>query len=113
MVDMIVKTDVVEHQVFRMNGSAKHGGIKRMRKRKRKVFALIEQLACLKTSMLFFARNFEVPFTNNAAERTIKNLKSKSNVAGNFRSDDGECWYLKSILISTQQENMELTPLKL
>ena len=28
-VDIIVKTDVVEHQVFRMNGCAKHGGMHR------------------------------------------------------------------------------------
>ena len=55
----------------------------------------IERLAQLKDSMLLFARNFEVPFTNNAAERTIRNLKSKSKVAGNFRSDDGARWYLK------------------
>ncbi|MDY5683929.1 MAG: hypothetical protein SPG48_10265 [Treponema sp.] len=46
-VDIIVKTDVVEHQVLRMNDSAKHGGIKRVRTRKGKVLALIEQLACL------------------------------------------------------------------
>ena len=69
--------------------------IKRGRKKKGKVPALIERLAQLKDSMLLFARNFEVPFTNNAAERTIRNLKSKSKVAGNFRSDDGARWYLK------------------
>ena len=37
------------------------------RKKKGKVLALIERLAQLKDSMLLFARNFEVPFTNNAA----------------------------------------------
>ena len=42
--------------------------IKRGRKKKGKVLALIERLAQLKDSMLLFARNFEVPFTNNAAE---------------------------------------------
>jgi len=69
--------------------------IKRGRKKKGKVLALVERLASLKDSMLLFAKNFEVPFTNNAAERTIRNLKSKSKVAGNFRSDDGARWYLK------------------
>lgn len=69
--------------------------IKRGRKKKGKVLALIERLAQLKDSMLLFARNFQVPFTNNATERTIRNLKSKSKVAGNFRSDDGARWYLK------------------
>ena len=38
--------------------------IKRGRKKKGKVLALIERLAQLKDSMLLFARNFEVPFTN-------------------------------------------------
>ena len=69
--------------------------IKRGRKKKGKVLALVERLAELKDSMLLFVRNFEVPFTNNAAEQTIRNLKSKSKVAGNFRSDDGAGWYLK------------------
>lgn len=191
-VDIIVKTDVVEHQVFRMNGCAKHGGMHRgefsegvnayiqygqnlssllvnlsmdgmsadhlhktigrmfdiplstgtiinklekcaglvsplMDRIKEKIvqgpvahfdetgirvegktkwvhsssnrdftyLTLSDKLAKLKDSMLLFARNFEVPFTNNAAERTIRNLKSKSKVAGNFRSDDGARWYLK------------------
>ena len=38
--------------------------IKRGRKKKGKVLALIERLDQLKDSMLLFARNFEVPFTN-------------------------------------------------
>ena len=69
--------------------------VKRGRKKKGKVLALIERLASLKDSMLLFVRNFEVPFTNNSAEQTIRNLKSKLKVAGNFRSDDGAKWYLK------------------
>lgn len=69
-------------------------GVKRGRKKRGKVLAIIERLACLKDSMLLFVRNFEVPFTNNSAEQTIRNLKSKSKVAGNFRSDDGAKWYL-------------------
>jgi len=56
---------------------------------------LIERLSSLKDSMLLFARNFDVPFTNNSAEQTVRNLKSKVKVAGNFRSDDGAEWYLK------------------
>lgn len=68
--------------------------VKRGRKKRGKVLALIERLACLKDSMLLFVRNFEVPFTNNSAEQTIRNLKSKLKVAGNFRSDDGAKWYL-------------------
>ena len=32
---------------------------------------------------------------NKFLQRTIRNLKSKSKVEGNFRSDDGARWYLK------------------
>ena len=32
---------------------------------------------------------------NKFLQRTIRNLKSKSKVAGNFLSDDGARWYLK------------------
>ena len=32
---------------------------------------------------------------NKFLQRTIRNLKSKSKVAGNFRSDDGARWHLK------------------
>ena len=32
---------------------------------------------------------------NKFLQRTIRNLKSKSKFAGNFRSDDGARWYLK------------------
>ena len=142
-IDVIVKTDVVEHRAYRMNACVMEGGmpkgefpegvnayirtppplnyldyydlkydeiiriareenpppvsaeVKRGRKKKGKVLSLIERLAGLKDAMLLFARNFAVPFTNNAAEQTIRNLKSKIKVAGNFRSDDGAGWHLK------------------
>ena len=32
---------------------------------------------------------------NEFLQKTIRNLKSKSKVAENFRSDDGARWYLK------------------
>jgi len=69
--------------------------VKRGIKKKGKVLALVCRLENLKDSLLLFARDFSVPFSNNSAERTIRNLKSKTKVAGNFRSDEGAEWYLK------------------
>jgi len=69
--------------------------IKRGRKKKGKVLALVARLEEYKDSLLLFANKFEVPFSNNLAEQTIRNLKSKGKVAGCFRSDEGAVWYLK------------------
>ena len=68
---------------------------KRGRKKKGKVLCLIERLEKHKDSVLLFARNPSVPFTNNIAEQSVRNLKVKVKVAGCFRSKDGAKWYLK------------------
>lgn len=70
-------------------------GQKRGRKKKGRVLALVDRLAGLKDSMLLFSRDFQVPFTNNAAEQSLRNLKTKMKFFGCFRSDEGASWYLK------------------
>lgn len=68
---------------------------KRGRKKKGKVLCLIERLEKHKDSVLLFARNPSVPFSNNIAEQSVRNLKVKVKVAGCFRSEEGAKWYLK------------------
>ena len=45
--------------------------------------------------ILDLSRDFQVPFTNNAAEQITRHLKCKAMLAGNFHSDAGASWYLK------------------
>jgi len=50
---------------------------------------LLERFIEYRTEIIRFADNFDVPFTNNQAERDIRNAKIKVKVAGCFRSVDG------------------------
>lgn len=90
-----LKYDEFLEQAERENPVPAVTGIKRGRRKKGRVLALAARLKEYKDSLLLFAENFEVPFSNNLAEQTIRNLKSKGKVAGCFRSDDGARWYLK------------------
>ena len=67
---------------------------KRGRKRKGKSLSLIDRLNNYKDAALLFIYNFDVPFTNNMAERSIRFLKIKAKVAGCFRSEEGADYYL-------------------
>jgi len=42
-----------------------------------------------KESVLRFARESEVPFTNNQAERDIRPIKVKQKMSGGFRAQSG------------------------
>ena len=50
---------------------------------------LLERFIKYRTEITRFAHNFAVPFTNNQAERDIRNAKVKMKVSGGFRSDYG------------------------
>ena len=67
---------------------------KRGRKKKGKERALIERLRRLKDSVCLFVHDFAVPFTNNQAERDVRNVKTKTKIAGSFRTEDGVQDYL-------------------
>jgi len=63
---------------------------------------LLERFIRYRTEITRFAHDFAVPFTNNQAERDIRNAKVKMKVSGGFRSDNGAKNFAKiSSVIST------------
>ena len=68
---------------------------KRGRIAKGKVICLLERLRDYKGDILLFARDWQVPFTNNEAERTIRFSKVKQKVSGCFRTKEGADDYMK------------------
>lgn len=67
---------------------------KRGRKKLGKEGALINRMRMFKDGLLMFLTDFMVPFDNNQAERDFRNVKTKTKVAGSFRSQDGAQSYL-------------------
>ncbi len=74
----------------------------RGRPKKTKGRNLAERLEKYQEEVLRFAREDEVPFTNNQAERDFRHVKGKMKVAGCFRSGHGAHYYaLLQSLFST------------
>ena len=68
---------------------------KRGRKKKGKALALAERLYALMASVCPFACIFSVPFDNNESERSIRMIKTKTEVSSCFRCNKDAQDYLK------------------
>ena len=68
---------------------------KRGRPGKGKAVCLLERFRDYKADILRFATNWDVPFTNNEAERSIRFSKVKQKVSGCFRTEDGAKDYMQ------------------
>lgn len=81
---------------------------KRGRKKLGKEGALINRMRTYKDGFLMFLDDFTVPFDNNQAERDFRNVKTKTKVAGSFRSQYGAQSYLDvmSFLITARKNGV-------
>lgn len=81
--------------------TGKRGKLKKTKQRN-----FIESLLEYKASVLAFLFDFQVPFSNNLAERDLRMFKVKDKVSGTFRSRHGaECFARIRGYISTARKN--------
>lgn len=103
--EIISQYDCILKQGIRQEPKAQRIG-KRGRESKSKGLNLIERLQKHKTSVLEYAFNPIIPFTNNQAERDLRHCKIKLKVSGCFRSLQGAIFYARIISgISTLRKN--------
>lgn len=71
---------------------------------------LPKRLSEFKEQHLLFLENFDVPFTNNQAERDLRGIKTKIKVSGGFRSESGGQAYadIKSYVSTLRKQNMNV-----
>lgn len=97
--DRIIKQGIKEEPIPSKNG-------KRGREKKSKGLNLLNRLLEHKSSVLAFAFNKEIPFTNNQAERDLRHCKTKIKIAGCFRTINGAKHYARiSSFTSTLRKN--------
>jgi len=64
-------------------------GFSGLKETKGKTFSLLERLQKLESAVLAFAADFDVDFTNNVSEVSLRNLKVALHVAGQFKTMAG------------------------
>jgi transposase-like protein len=71
---------------------------------------LPKRLSEFKERHLLFLENFDVPFTNNQAERDLRGIKTKIKVSGGFRSLEGGKAYadIKSYVSTLRKQNLNV-----
>ena len=83
----------------------RRGKLKRTKERN-----LLERLKKYKESVLLFATEAEVPFTNNQAERDIRPTKVKQKTSGGFRATSGPESYsrIHSFISTLRKQNRQV-----
>ena len=68
---------------------------------------LVKRMIKYKNEHLHFAQNFNIPFTNNDAERPLRMIKAKKKISGCFRSVNGANAYvtIMSVIQNTLLSN--------
>lgn len=83
------KYDELISEGFGLNPAAEKKTVKQGKMKQSKGYNLLKRLYEHKAEVLRFMNNFDVPFTNNLAERDIRMTKVKQKISGTFRSIQG------------------------
>lgn len=103
--NILTRYDNILRQGIKEEPPPKRTG-KRGRLKKSKGLNLIERLKEHKCSVMSFAFDKNIPFTNNQAERDLRHCKTKLKIAGCFRSFQGAEQYARiSSFSSTLRKN--------
>lgn len=97
--------DILEEGI-QMNPLPERVKGKRGRPPKGKKRALLDRLSTHKGSVCLFATDFNIPFTNNQAERDIRMSKVKKKIVGTFRTPKGADTFVKVMAyVGTMSKN--------
>ena len=110
LADYYLRYDKLIEEGLALNPIAETASGKRGRKAKGKTRCLLERLRDYRADILRFMENWEVPFTNNEAERSIRFSKIKEKVSGCFRTKDGADAFMKvmSYIGSAKKHNVSV-----
>lgn len=99
--DKIVKAALNKYRLPKATG-------RKGRPAKGRIRALFERFRDYKDGVLMFLTDFEVPASNNRAEKSARSLKSKLKVSGCFRGERGpdDFCIVKSILESARKQGL-------
>jgi transposase len=80
------------------------------RKKQRPAHNLLLRFKNFKEATLRFLADFEVPFTNNLAERDLRMMKVKAKISGGFRTEQGAADFarLRSVISSARKQDFNI-----
>ena len=98
--------DIMEKEMERYK--IKNPGIKEKSKYEAEYIKLFRRMIERIEEHLLFLRDFDVPYTNNEAEKVCRVVKTKKNISYQFKSDEGADAYASIMsIIMTARKNGE------